>query len=329
MTSFAILFKTHFWDDFTARQLQRLQAHSRTGTVIAVIDETMDKVPPTTAPREVRIHEGDLERLGLAQVTTHGSIIWYNTDYPNYVAFDQIEAFDYYVCIEYDACVTLDLSRLVDDLARDGIDYLGFPIRKSCEDWPWYEMHRESYGDEMLVYLSCLGVFSHRAMALLLRRRQEMTELFAKENLQFWPNNEAFIPNEIHNADMRLASLEDYGDVSAYDWWPPCEERELVQAPNGAFIHPVLAGMRYARSVVHHEPSLWSFFNPASALNQRLHHVPAQARWRLLRQELLRRAGVFATRKMAAAGLKQQWYENAKAGTATSRQTQSTHNSAG
>ncbi len=329
MTSFAILFKTHFWDDFAARQLQRLQAHSRSGAVIAVIDETMEIVPPTTAPREIRIHEDDLTRLNLARVTTHGSIIWYNTDYPNYVAFDQLEAFDYYVCIEYDACVTLDLSRLVEDLARDGVDYLGFPIRKSSQDWPWYELHRESYGDEMLVYLSCLGVFSHRAMALLLRRRQEMAQLFAEKKLQFWPNNEAFIPNEIHNAGMRLASLEDYGDVSGYDWWPPCEEHDLVQVQSGAFTHPVLAGMRYARSVVHHEPSLWSFFNPASALHRRLRDIPVRARRLLLRQEVLRRARAFATRKMAAAGLKQQWYENAKTETATSRQTQSTHNSAG
>jgi hypothetical protein len=328
MTSFAILFKTHFWDEFTARQLERLCARSGAGAIVAVIDETMDKVPQTDAPREVRIREGDLAKMELALVTTHGSIIWYNTDYPNYAAFTQLEAFDYYVCIEYDACVTLDIERLVAHLERDGVDYLGFPIRKPARKWPWYKMHREIYGDDMLVYLSCLAVFSHRAMALLLQRRQEMSREFRAQSLNFWPNNEAFIPNEVKNAGMRLASLSDYGDVSAYDWWPPCEERDLPQVQNGAFVHPVLAGMRFARSVVHHEPSIFAFFNPGSALHQRLRHVPILVRQSLLRKEIIRRAQHFATRALGHIGLGRRWYENAQAATASSTQTQSAHNSA-
>ncbi|WP_297492683.1 hypothetical protein [Acidocella sp.] len=328
MTKFAILFKTHFWDEFTARQLQRLREHSGAGAVIAVIDETMVVVPETAAPREIRIGMDDLVALQLPLVTTHGSIIWYNTDYPNYVAFQRLEPFDYYVCIEYDACVTLDIELLVDGLARGGVDYLGFPIRKSCRDWPWYEMHRASYGDEMLVYLSCMAVFSHRAMALLLRRRQEMGRLFAGGQLEFWPNNEAFIPNELRNGGMKLVSLGAYGDVSNYDWWPPCDEAELAKMQSGAFIHPVLAGMRYARSVVHHEPSLWSFVNPASALHGRLRAVPVHARNRLLRQEFMRRLQQFTVRRLAAVGLKRKWYERAQTGKVGSPQTQSAHNSA-
>lgn len=329
MTNFAILFKTHFWDDFTARQVQRLREHSGAAAVVAVIDETMGAVPPTTAQREIRIVQDDLAQLQLALVTTHGSIIWYNTDYPNYVAFSQLEPFDYYVCIEYDACVTLDLQRLVDDLARDGTDYLGFPIRKRVQEWPWYDMHRAIYGDAMLVYLSCLAVFSHRGIALLLRRRQEMGQLFKDKQLQFWPNNEVFIPNELLRAGMKLGSLSEHGDVSHYDWWPPCDEKALAQMPRGAFVHPVLAGMRYARSVVHHEPSLWSFLNPASALHRRLRDMPKGARGRLLRQEFVRRLRDFAVRRLASLGLRRQWYDTARAGTATSAQSPSAHNRAG
>lgn len=329
MTSYAVLFKTHFWDEFVARQVQRLQAQIGDGQIVIVMDETMTAVDAVLPERVIRICEADLTHLELAPVTTHGSIIWYNTDYPNYVAYSQLGMFDYYVCIEYDAVVTTPLDELVNALARDGVDYLGFPIRKNCRDWPWHSMHRDIYGEEMLVYLSCFAVFSHRALALLLHRRQKMARQFEEGQLGFWPNNEAFIPNEISNAGMNLGSLAQYGDVSAYDWWPPCEEAELATMQGQVFIHPVLAGMRYARSVVHHEPSVFAFFNPVSAMHKRLRRVPAGNRAVLLRQELTRRVMNFIRRGMEAAGLRRKWYENAKTGAGPVAQSQSAHNRAG
>jgi hypothetical protein len=329
MTSYAVLFKTHFWDDFVARQLQRLQDQIGDNQIIVLMDETMRTVDVTLPNTIIRISEADLQRLGLAPVTTHGSVIWYNTDYPHYVAFDQLDAYDYYVCIEYDAVVTMPLDSLINALARDNVDYLGFPIRKHCRDWPWHPMHRDIYGDDMLVYLSCFAAFSHRAMAQLLRRRQEMSQQFSAGQLGFWPNNEAFIPNEIKNAGMTLGNLAGYGDVSAYDWWPPCEEADLANMNGQIFIHPVLNGMRYARSIVHHEPSIFSFFNPASAMHKRLQHIPAKAKAPLLRQEFTRRVTNFVLFRLEKIGLRRKWYANAQTGAARVIQTQSVHNRAG
>lgn len=328
MERYAILFKTHFWDGFTARQMQRLKVQAGHGHIVAVVDETMQKCGPTEAPQTIRIASEDLAALQLAPVTTHGSVIWYNIDYPHYAAYTQLPEFDYYVCIEYDATVTIPLDSLVASLARERIDYLGFPIRKPCRDWPWHAMHRGIYGVDMLVYLSCFAVFSRRALELLFRRRQEMGRAFAQAELPFWPNNEAFIPNELHNAGMKLASLAAFGDVSAYDWWPPSEEQALAGMLAPGFIHPVLAGERYARSVVYHEPSMLSFFNPASALHYRLRHVSPARKFILLRQECQRRAGAFVQHKLENAGLRRKWYWQAMARAGQGDQAQSVHNRA-
>lgn len=328
MTSYAVLFKTHFWDDFVARQVNRVRQAATGGELIMLIDETIEPVPPTGQGMEVRIQKPDFARLGLAEVTTHGSIIWYNTDYPHYVVFERLKKYDYYVCIEYDAMTTVDLDALVAALARGGLDYLGFPIRKACQDWPWYDMHRPIYGDDFFVYLSCLSIFSRRAMAHLLERRQVMTQAFQRGELNFWPNNEAFIPNELANAGMRLAQLGQYGDTAFYDWWPPCEEGELGHLPKNAFVHPVLAGARYARSVIHHEPSILSFINPSSMLYRRLNNVPDLPRARFVRQEVGRRLREFVKRRMADAGFGQRWYENALSGAPPVAQQASAHNRA-
>lgn len=326
--SYAVLFKTHFWDEFNQRQLERLKARVGRGKIYVVVDSTFGPCPVVDHEHVIKVTEADLANLGLAPITTHGSILWYNPDYMNYVAAKNIPPCDYYVCVEYDVAINVDLDSLIDTLAADEVDYLGFPIRKPAVEWPWYDMHVDVYGTDMLVYLSCLSAFSNRALHMLQARREAMGREFAAGTLGFWPNNEALVPNEVRAAGMKLDTLTRHGRSEQYDWWPPLEEAELPKVADQSFVHPVLHGARYVRSLVHHQSSLKELCYRNSALRRKLDRFNPKLVRAVLRSEVGRRLRDGVLRRLAGLGLRRQWYAGAQAGAARNAQRRSAHNSA-
>jgi len=326
--TFVVLFKTHFWDDFVDRQLERVRSRLGNGELFVVIDDSHMPVENVPNGNQIRISSDDFSKFNLAKITTHGSIIWYNIDYPNYIAFAQLPRFDYYISIEYDVVANIDLEKLVNQLSLNQIDYLGLPIKKPATEWPWYEMHKDIYGPEMLVSLSCFSVFSNRAMKMLFARRQEMSEDFLHGKIPFWPNNEAFIPNEILRSGMSRDSICNYGSTEHYDWWPPTDEVRSTISQDGAFIHPVLHGRRYTTSVLYHEPSLLQVFISGSGINERLKNLSTRQRIFLVAFEIRRRTVGRLYRALEQIGLRPVWFENAVSGRARFVQAETSHNAA-
>lgn len=81
--NYALIFRTHFWDDFAQRQLQRVQSQTKGGHVYVVVDETRGPIDGIAHDRVVRITEHLTERMGLKRAG-HGPVFWYNGDYPLY-----------------------------------------------------------------------------------------------------------------------------------------------------------------------------------------------------------------------------------------------------
>jgi len=334
--SYAVFFKTHFWDDFTRRQLRRLCAKTKRGDVYVVVDGTFGQAPEINLDRDDLITLGaepvivvsveDLRALGLAEVTTHGSVIWYNPDYLNYVAAARLPAYDFYAAVEYDVVTNIDLDDMVDQAAADCVDYVGFALRTPARVWPWFEMHKPAYGAEMALCLSCLSVFSAPAMAALLARRQAAGVAFAAGKLDFWPNNEAFIPNELRKAGLKMAALNQFGETARYDWWPPTNEADLDRLPAQGFIHPVLHGTRFIRSTLFHEPSFFALLRPGSRVRQRLADFEAAEVRPLFFAELKRRVEAKMQRIAERIGLRPKWFAAAQSGAKRATQRASAHN---
>jgi hypothetical protein len=324
--SYAVFFKTHFWDGFAARQLERVREKVGRGDVFVLFDATFGNVPDDIPGRVIEVTMTDLAALELPPVTTHGSIIWYNPDYPNYAAAVRIPAYDYYVSVEYDVVVNRHFDDLIDELTADDVDYLGFELRTKVQDWPWFELHKDMYGADMLACLSCLSVFSKPAMDLLLARRQETGRDFAHGALHYWPNNEAFIPNEIRRAGLKQAVLGDYGGTRLYDWWPPTNEADLPAAAEETFIHPVLHGTRFIRSTLFHEPSFLALLRPRGIVWQRLAGFDPAVVRPMVAAEVKRRIAAKFQRIAAHAGLRPQWFEGATSGVSRDGQHGSAHN---
>jgi hypothetical protein len=304
---FAVLFKTHFWDAFTARQFKRLVQVASSENVFVVIDDPLGQAARIDYPRVFRVTEQGAAGLGLPMASTDKSVFWYNIDYSHYMFFLANPDYDYYVAVEYDVSAQIDVAALVSKLDAEQIDYLGCPIKEPSE-WPWSGYHKGVYSsDEMRVALSCFSVYSHRAVAILFRRRLEMGKEFRAGTLSFWPNNEAFIPTEIRRANYKSASLQSFGSINSYDWWPPTHEKELGGRRGEAFIHPVLEGDRYIKSVLRHERHLLSFFDPLSPLRRRLACQGPGRFWWAFCKELAARSLHHVQRRLENAGLRRHW----------------------
>ena len=272
--SYAFVFKTHAWDAFIARQFDRYVARCRSGAVAIVVDETSGPVGPIPHDLVLRTTNQEILALGLADAFAKGGLLWWNTDYPNYLAFERLPPYDYYVFAEYDTCANLDLDELVAALARRGVDLLTQPTRQDKNTWYWTRFHEAVYPrDDIRGSLNCFSAFSRRAVAMLLRRRREAAREHAAGRMRFWPGNEVFIATEIARAGMSTAALGEFGDASRYEWHPPILEEDLPDAAR-AFLHPVLDRQRYIASVLKFEFDLSSYFSAHSPLRRTLARFP-------------------------------------------------------
>lgn len=276
MPSYALVFKTHTWDPFIARQLDRYKARCRDGRLVVLVDETNGPVGPIPHQDVIRTTNAEILALGLANAFGKGGLLWWNTDYPNYLAFHKLPPYDHYVFAEYDTCVNLHIDALIATLADRGVDFLSQPTRQDKDSWYWTSFHEAVYSRaEMQGSLNCFSVFSHRAMQVLMDRRVAASQKHAAGRMTFWPGNEVFVATEVARAGLVSASLEEFGDARKYEWHPPILEDDLAATP-GVFLHPVLDRKRYIASVLKFEFDLSSYFFASSPLRRELGRFPAR-----------------------------------------------------
>src|ERR1700738_3054715 len=120
--NYVLVFKTHAWDDVIARQFERYRSNCRSGDVVILADETTRPLGSIPYDRVIRTTNSELLQLGLANAYGKGGLIWWNTDYPNYLAADRLRGYDYYVFVEYDSCANLDIDSFVEAIAANGAD---------------------------------------------------------------------------------------------------------------------------------------------------------------------------------------------------------------
>jgi hypothetical protein len=278
---YAVLFKTHFWDDFVARRFAALAARCPAADLWVAVDETYGPVADIPYDKVFRTRDSDMYALGLPEQPTV-RINWYNVDYP-LLAFRQAHAgHSFYIMVEYDVAVHCDLDALAAEALHRGVDLIAFPIRESVDDWGWtYTLEGVWPRHQILNRLLCISGFSDRAVAHLLTVRLDHAARYGRGEFQFWPFCEGFVPTALHEAGFTLESLTSFGATDCYEWWPPYHESELPDLSGQAFVHPVLTGPPYVTSLLRRlRPETW-LTEPGSLLRRKLdcelprHVVPA------------------------------------------------------
>lgn len=285
---FAVVFKTYAWDEFVERQAHRLEDVTGSGDFFVSIDETNGAVGPVAFPNVTRFTNADLVRSGLANRFEKGSLLWWNPDYAHYQFLAEHGDYDYYVFIEYDALIQGSIAELIARVVRERVDFVALPFRIPVEEWFWSKTHRQTYPiDEMRGSLNCITVFSRRALMKMRQRRMEMS---TDQKVRYWPMSEAFLLTEIARAGYVHRSLEEFGTLGAYDWFPPTLEEDLPHHAGSTFLHPVLDPRRYIETILKSNPPLLSFVLPWSDTRRRLNRVDSERYLHLLPKEFRRRS---------------------------------------
>ena len=269
--TFAVLFKCHYWDDFTQRQLERIKQRVSLGDVFVIVNDTDGRVEGIGHPEDriFRITETQAREVGLHHAG-QWPMLWLNNDYHLHLFTRKWPNYNYYVMLEFDVVVGRDLDPLVQQLSDLGVDFLGEPIQGPLGQWPWTFSCDGSYkADEVRKALICLTIYSNRAAHLLYEKRVEIGRRLLAGEIKFMPCGEAAVPTEVHLAGFKSASLSDFGSTTFYDWAPPLDEAALPAHEDEAFIHPMLDTRRFLAGAVKFIQNPRAFLDEQDLLRRR------------------------------------------------------------
>lgn len=280
---YAVLFKAFFLDDFVRRRLAHVIAAAPGGDVYLMLDETAASASPSDFPLVIRYRDADLVALGFLSCS-QGNLFWYNADYPLYFFQHLHPEYDDFLVIEYDAVPGIDLDGLVATCRAEGIDFVGQPISKPVDAYWWTSTMLHFYPRaEVRPTLICATYFSTTAVRHLAACRIRQGAGHDPREAQHWPIGETFVGTEIAASGLRQRDLASFGPLRRYDWWPPVHEGALADCAGDVFVHPVLDGRRYLRSLFKNgvRPGLVALTRAAGAVLQRLRRRPPHAAgWR-------------------------------------------------
>ena len=275
---YAVLFRTHFWDDFSRRQLESLKKVVDHGDIFILVDDTNGFVADIDHPLVFRVSAGDFPRLGLP-LLGEGAALWFNGDYPLYPFRKSHPEYDYYVQLEYDVILNKSVDALVEELRRSSADFLGLTKGAPSSVWFWRETCLGAYAEDAIEHqLICFSVFSGQALDFLYQRRLVLAAQIEAGAINSWPMCEGFIATElVGSGKLKLVELSALGDTSHYDHWPPYLESDVVRLKQFEFVHPVLDSTRYVASVLKNAESLKDLLNPGSLTHRKLRRLPWRA----------------------------------------------------
>lgn len=246
---YAVIFKAFTLDEFVLRRLAWVVAAASSADVYLMMDETNGGVGPIPFDRVIRYRESDVIALGFSR-HSQGSLFWYNADYPLYYFQHLHPGYMTIVMIEYDAVPNMNLDRLVLECQENNLDFLGQPIGKTLDTYWWTSTMLRFYTrDQIRPYLICAAVFSARAARHLAECRMRQGRLYGQPDARQWPIGETFVGTELTLGGFRMQDLSTFGKLTRFDWWPPTHESELPDFAGEAFVHPVLVGRRYVKSL--------------------------------------------------------------------------------
>ena len=273
MARYALVLKTHFWDQYTQRQFDRLRGQCLDSDIYIQVDDSNGRIEGIEHDKIMRFTTHQTVEMGLPSDSRNGPVLWYNGDYPMYSFYQAYPQYESYLFLEYDVATTVDLDRMVRTAEADQVDFVAQFRDAPIEDWYWTERHQALYAPEqMKETLFCLCYVSRRALQFLYRRRLDMAALLTDGRLPMWPFCEVFLGAELSAAGFKLRDLSAYGNTSDYDHWPPYRENDLASIPGNAFMHPVLDDSRYVTSLLKHGPM--KYFKPGNVVGQKLRRMP-------------------------------------------------------
>lgn len=241
--TYAVLFKVRSWNAYVARQLDRLRSRVKRGQVFVIADETSGPVEGIDDRADgciLRMADAAAADAGLAHSGHHPNF-WYNKDYPLHLFFKTQPGFEYYVMMDAEAVITMEIDDLLREVHRAGADFVGEPLPVTLADWYWTYSCKKLYDPGQITpYYLYVSIFSNQAVRVLYERRLAVARRFIAAEIDLMPFSEAAVPTELMLAGLKLLPLSRFGSTSSYNWTPPLAEAWLSHVDRAGFVHPVV-----------------------------------------------------------------------------------------
>ena len=188
---YAILFRTHYWNEFLSTSYDRLQTMISGDTYVAF--DCTNAAPPASI-RTITHSVSMFENMGL--FVGSESVLWHRGDYPFYGFAMQHPEYDYYIMVENDVHLSnVDFDTMVVQAKGDQIDLIGAHIQKLDETK--IDIHlatdaRNFYTDIYKVFFPVV-VLSRSAVFELYTERLRQHSRLKAEGLRNIPFCEVFV----------------------------------------------------------------------------------------------------------------------------------------
>jgi hypothetical protein len=244
-----VAFRTHLWDNDIALSARNLAGAAKDLTFCVIADETRGILSVPGIYQKIS-HNNDFADLDLPSYPGLQTL-WYNADYPLYRLRKSFPDAEYYIMVEFDVVVNIDISLLIRRIFDDGIDMLVADFSEATTDWGWADTLVHFFKDKYQCLLPFL-VVSARAVDYLLNLRKEhalkVGDIVRNED---WPYCEGFVASAIKNdSSFKIGSLGDYVNLLHFTHWPPISAISPLNFINNTINHPVLMKRAFINKIL-------------------------------------------------------------------------------
>lgn len=248
-TQRVVAFRTHFWDNDIALSARNLAGAAKDLTFCVIADETRGILSVPSIYQKIS-HNNDFGDLDLPSYPGPQTL-WYNADYPLYRLRKSFPNAEYYIMVEFDVVVNIDITTLIRRIAGDGIDMVVADFREATAEWGWADTLDHFFKDKYQCLLPFL-VVSARAVDFLLDLRKEhalkVGDVVRNED---WPYCEGFVASAIkNNSSFKIGSLGSYVNLSYFTHWPPISAISPLNFINNTINHPVLMKKAFINKIL-------------------------------------------------------------------------------
>ncbi len=252
LVNYAVIFRTHLWDDGIAEMARRAAACCPSAHFVVAADVTNG--PLNVEPFQAIPHTCDAASLSLPNVPPDRTL-WWNADYVLYFVRERLPGFDYYVMLEYDVLLNCDIDSIIARCMGEGIDFVAKEIGE-IHPGHWSRPSALEMTGVIHWALIPLVVVSARAVDALYRRRRAMAYQLAQKAITQWPYCEPFMTTVLaQHADMKLASWETLLNAQLLRYRPILSLRDKRLAVGPLVAHPVFASRRFIETFLREKPS--------------------------------------------------------------------------
>jgi hypothetical protein len=227
---------------------ERARKHGAGGEFVVAVDET--RAPLAVEGFNKLSHTEDFTAFSLPS-RPRDHVLWWNADYVLYAARAALPDFDYYVMIEYDVFVNVDIAPLAEQWASRGVDLIVHDLQRISPNHKRF-WSSDAHPEVWWGFIPFMAI-SGRAVDALLRTRQSLAVLSRNDESVEWPYCETFIPTALLQAgDMVPAQLGDFADTELFRFLPNMNILDPALDRPESLSHPVLGGPHLIRKFISH-----------------------------------------------------------------------------